>query len=139
MKFNLLTAFEGESGEKADNALLESDYKAAREIGVLRLGETGLFFRAGFKKYFIPYSSINRAFRRVIAVPAKLCCGSGSLEIENLVVAKDDKELAQIQLPGTRAAEEVMRLLKEKMPEADFTAIHANPEEVRQGTVINDV
>ena len=130
MRFTLLT------DDPADTAELDPQYRAAREIGTLRIAESGLFFRAGLKKYYVPYTSVNRAFRRVIAVPAKLCCTTGDFEIENLVIARDETEFAQIQLPGRRAAEEVMKLLKEKMPDADFTALHAKTEDVKQGTVI---
>lgn len=138
MKFNLVTAG-GDTVEttgRVDSQALEDDYKTARQIGVLRIGEESLFFRSGLKKYYMPYRSISRAFRRVIAVPAKLCCGSGDFEIENLVIASGETELAQIQLPGARAADEVMRVLKEKLPDADFTALHADPDAVKHGTVV---
>lgn len=104
-----------------DSALLE-DYQSAREIGVVRLGEKSLFFRVRLRVYYIPYGDIRRCFRRVFAVPAGVCCGKGDLEVENLVIWGDEGELAQIQLPGTRAAREVIRTLKEKVPEADFSS-----------------
>ncbi|MBO5550615.1 MAG: hypothetical protein J5966_01530 [Lachnospiraceae bacterium] len=139
MKFNRIKADNGSVNvtEDTDLAAIEADYRTARQIGVLRIGEDSLFFRSGFKKYYMPYSDIHRVFRRVIAVPAKLCCGNGNFEIENLVIAEGGTELAQIQLPGTRAADEVMRVLKNKLPDADFTALHADPENVKQGTNIN--
>ena len=106
---------------QVDESQLDSEYKAAREIGKLKLGELRLYFRAGLKTYYIPYHSIHRMFRRVMAVPAKLCCGKGDFEIENLVICgEDDKELAQIQLPGTKAAKIVMDELKKRVPEAEF-------------------
>jgi hypothetical protein len=99
---------------------LESEYTAAREIGKIRLGEQRLYFRSGRKIYYIPYTSIRRCFRRVMLVPAKLCCGKGDLEVENLVLCGDSGELAQIQLPGTRAAKILMEELKALIPEAEF-------------------
>jgi hypothetical protein len=53
-------------------------------------------------------------------VPAKLCCGKGDLEVENLVICGDKGELAQIQLPGTRAAKVLMEELENLIPEAEF-------------------
>ena len=103
-----------------DTASLSSEYTAAREIGKLRLGELRLFFRSGMKTYYIPYKDVRRCFRRVQLVPAKMCCGKGDFEIENLVVCGESGELCQIQLPGTRAAKILMEELERLIPEAEF-------------------
>ena len=108
---------------------LAEEYAASREIGVVRVGSTHLFFRARFKHWYIPYADITRCFRRVFLVPARMCCGKGDFRVENLIVMKGDDPLAQIQLPGTRAAQALIADLKEKMPHADFTAIAAAPAE----------
>lgn len=100
---------------------LSSEYKAAREIGRVRLGELRLYLRAGLKTYYIPYRDIRRVFRRVQLIPAKMCCGRGDLEVENLVVCGEgDAELMQVQLPGTRAAKMLMEELQTRIPEAEF-------------------
>ena len=109
-----------ESSAAENDAALASEYKAARAIGKIRMGELRLYFRAGLKIYFIPYRDIRRCFRRVQLIPAKMCCGRGDLEIESLVVCGDSGELAQIQLPGARAARFLMQELQERVPEAEF-------------------
>lgn len=114
MKFYPLTTAEAAAGA------LASEYAAAREIGKLRLGELRLYFRAGRKVYYIPYKDVRRCFRRVQLVPAKMCCGKGNFEIENLVICGDAGELCQIQLPGTRAARILMEELERLIPEAEF-------------------
>ncbi len=108
-----------------DNTALESEYKTAREVGVLRLGELRLYFRNKRKIYYIPYKDIRRCFRRVMVIPATMCCGKGSLDMEHLVICGEEGELAQIQLPGTRAAKLLMETLEELIPEAEF----GRPEE----------
>ncbi len=115
MKFYPLTeAVENESE-------LTSEYKSAREIGKVRLGELRLFCRAGLRTYYIPYRDVRRCFRRVELVPAKMCCGRGDLEVENLVVCGEgDAELIQVQLPGTKAAKILMTELEARIPEASF-------------------
>ena len=115
---------EGASGAAAGkelSAALAREYKAAREIGVVRIGEERLFFRVRLRIYWIPYTDIRRCFRRVMMVPAAVCCGRGELPVENLVVTGERGELAQIQLPGTRAAKELMKALQEKMPDIPFS------------------
>jgi len=114
MKFHPLTTVVN------DKSALESEYKAAREIGTLRLGELRLYFRSKRKVYYIPYKDVRRCFRRVMLIPAKMCCGKGDFEVENLVVCGEEGELAQIQLPGTRAALILMEELERLIPEAEF-------------------
>ena len=54
-------------------------------------------------------------------VPARMCCGRGNFEIEHLVICGDgDKELMQVQLPGSKAARILMDELEERVPEAQF-------------------
>lgn len=100
---------------------LDGEYRDAREIGKIKMGELHLFFKRGLKTYFIAYHDVRRLFRRIEAVPLQMCCGRGTLEIENLVVCgENDQELAQIQLPGKKAAQILMKELQERVPEAQF-------------------
>lgn len=121
MKFEALASL-------TDNpSLLQEEYKQAREIGKLRLGRKHLYFRAGLKLYYMPYTDLKRYFRRVMQVPAKMCCGKGNFEIENLVLCGDSGELAQIQLPGSKAARIVMECLAECAPDAAVGPLKAAP------------
>ena len=97
---------------------LQEEYKAGREIGRIHLGETHFFFRSMRKVFYIPYTEITRYFRRVMLVPAKLCCGKGEFQIEHLVICGDSGELAEIELPGTQAAKVLMECMNELAPEA---------------------
>lgn len=99
-----------------------ADFDSAHEIGIIRVGTENLYFRRLRKIYFIPYTEISRCFRRVMMVPAKLCCGSGDLNVENLVICHGNQEIAQIQLPGTKAARLLLEELKEKAPGIDFSS-----------------
>lgn len=97
---------------------LQTEYKSASEIGKLRLGTERLYFRSLRKIYYIPYTDIYRYFRRVMLVPAKLCCGRGDFAIEHLVICDNEIELAQIQLPGSRAAKILMEKMSLLVPDA---------------------
>lgn len=113
---------------------LDGEYKAAREIGVIRIGKENLFFRVRLKHFAIPYKNITRMFRRVREVPAQVCCGKGSIGIESLVVCTDEGEAAEIQLPGTRAARALMEDLKALLPNMDFSAPSRPAEESKTAT-----
>ena len=104
-----------------EDPALDGEYRDAREIGKIKMGELHLFFKKGLKTYFIAYHDVHRLFRRIEAVPVRMCCGRGTLEIENLVVCGEgDKELAQVQLPGKKAAQILMKELTERVPEAQI-------------------
>lgn len=107
--------------EEADKQDMEQDYKGSREIGIIRIGKEYLYFRRLRRIYYIPYADIRRCFRRVMLVPAKLCCGKGNLEVENLVICTDRGEAAQIQLPGAKAGKLLLEELKKRLPDAEFT------------------
>ena len=95
---------------------LTEEYRSARAFGAARIGETYLFFRAGFKTFSIAYGEITRFFRRVLLVPMKVCCGKGEMAVEHLVVCGSEGEVAQIQLPGTREAKILMEELTKRLP-----------------------
>ena len=100
--------------------MLAEEYRQARAIGAVRAGAAHLFFRARTKVYAVPFTEIRRCYRRVMLVPAGLCCGKGELQVEHLVIEGDSGELAQVQLPGTRAAKGLLEELKVRMPDCQF-------------------
>ncbi len=106
----------------SDEKALEAEFKKARQVGVVRLGDKHFFFKSKLKQYYIPYEDIKRCYRRVLGVPTKMCCGKGEVLVENLVIGEGDKEYAVIQLPGTRAAKVLFEDLKGILPNADFTS-----------------
>ena len=117
------------NGKTIDSGVAElsAEYKNAHAVGALRMADAGVFFRAGLKTFFIPYDSISKCFRRVMNVPAKMCCGRGNFSVESIVFADEERELAEVQLPGEKAAKAVFAELKERMPGIDFSA-PARPE-----------
>ncbi|MDO4332093.1 MAG: hypothetical protein Q4C58_05325 [Eubacteriales bacterium] len=124
--------------EEREPDQLKNEYQTAREVGKIRLGSDFFFFRSGLKTYYIRYADVKRCFRRVMMVPAKLCCGKGDLPVENLVICDADKELAQIQLPGTRAAKILMEELKGLMPEAKFCPPDKETQDENNRTEVQD-
>ena len=89
--------------ENADVTGLSSDYKEAHQIGVVRLGNENLFVKKSLKVYYIAYREIERAFRRVKSVNARLGCCNGDIEIDHLVLKNGDTELCEVSLPGAKA------------------------------------
>ena len=110
------------SGQAIPEGAAAEEYRAARAIGGVRAGAEHLFFRAGLRTYAVAWPEVTRCYRRVMRVPMKMCCGSGSLDVESLVVEGPSGELATIQLPGSRAARALMDLLSETAPAVELAA-----------------
>ena len=106
--------------EMLGDSKLQTEYASAHPIGVLRIGTAHIFFRAGIRHYAVPVSEITGFFRRVKSVPAKLCCGKGEFGVEYLVLCTAEGEAAEIQLPGKKAAQAVVKELKETIPGAVY-------------------
>lgn len=104
-----------------DPSVLNEEYRTAKQLGVLRLGKSCVFFRSGLRTYYVPCSMIHRCFRRVQLVPARMCCGKGDLRVENLVICGDKGELAVVQLPGERAGKAAIQYLSELLPGIPMT------------------
>lgn len=97
---------------------LNEQFKAGHEIGRVCLGEKVLFFKKQFKVCYIPYEDFYRAFRRVKCVPARICCGTGEIQLNYLVLCtKKNEELAEIDLPDEKAAAALLDEIQEKHPE----------------------
>ena len=109
------------AGQPFSDPAVEAAYRAARAIGVVRVGGGRLFFRAGLRVYALEAGELRRCYRRVMRVPMKLCCGEGSLDVETLVVEGEVGELASVQLPGTRAARALMEALAAAFPGVALT------------------
>lgn len=129
MKFLPLDKAITESYQSIDR--LKADCKGARQIGLISLGEICLYVRKPLKTYYISYSDIKRAYRRVLLVPAKMCCASGDLPVESLVLHSETGEIANVTLPGTKAAQILIEEIKKKAPMADFTCPE-KPKEPKQ-------
>ncbi|MCR5108560.1 MAG: hypothetical protein K6B28_10415 [Lachnospiraceae bacterium] len=103
---------------ETEKSILKDEYRNGDKIGLVTLGNTCLFFKSGWKKYYIPYSDIKRCFRRVHVLPIKnKKTGENSLQVESVVVMDVQKELAQIQFPGKNSVDDFLKKIVEKNPD----------------------
>ncbi|MBR5896036.1 MAG: hypothetical protein IKZ39_00265, partial [Lachnospiraceae bacterium] len=73
-----------------------------------------LFFRRLFKTYYISYADLSAAYRRVYMMK-----GKRSLAAEFLVLVSDGREIANIGVPGSKNAREILETIKEKAPHVE--------------------
>jgi len=99
-------------GKEEQSDVLKSDYEAGTKVGIISLGNSHLFFRKLFRTYYISYTDLSAAFRRVYMMNGR----KNSLAAEYLVLVSDGKEIANIGVPGTKNAKEIIETIKEKAP-----------------------
>lgn len=75
---------------KGSDPVLDADFSAAPAYSKVKPGHTALFWKSGLRWYIIPYTQIQRIYRRVEPVYGKLCCGGRSFLIEWLVLVLSD-------------------------------------------------
>ena len=114
---------------KRERSTVSAEYKAAKSIGVVRLGSECFFFRRWFKIYYVAYEEMTRCFRRVLLIP--VAGGKKNMRLETLVIADKKGELAQIQIPGADAAKTLLEELKAKAPHIDLACPDKKEEESR--------
>ena len=120
--------FHSLTGNKRERSAVSAEYKSAKKIGVVRLGEKCFFFSRWFKVYYVAYEEMTRCFRRVLLIP--VAGGKKNMRLETLVIADQKGELAQIQIPGADAAKTLLEELKAKAPHADFACPDKKEEEI---------
>jgi len=119
------------TGGAQDADALTAEYASARAFGTTRVGARHLFFCKGLRVCAAAYAGLARCYRRVMLVPARLCCGRGDLELECLVLENDQGELAQIQLPGRKAAVAALEEIRKHAPSLETRCPDKARKEVR--------
>ena len=103
--------FKGLKGSKEQSDVLKADYDSAVKEGIIALGNSHLFFRKFFKTYYVSYSDLSAAYRRVY-----MMSGKSGMTAEFLVLVSGDTEIANIGVPGTKKAKEILEIIKEIAP-----------------------
>lgn len=101
---------------------IEQDYKLAHKIGSAALGNKCFFFKKKLKTFYVSYDDLKQAFRRIYAVPAKMCCANGDIELEHIVIITKSGIENEIPLPDKKAAEHLFAEMKEKAPSLDYSS-----------------
>lgn len=111
---------------KGKDTNLDGDFAEAKDFGKVRPGEQQLYWKSGFRWYAVPFTQVQRIFRRVEPVYGKLCCGGRSFIIEWLVlVLHDGSELIlHIGDDVKRQAEELMLHLQDAHPQLQYGKVY---------------
>lgn len=103
------------------DTVLDAEYDNSVAYGKVKLGKDVIFWKAGLRWFYMPLSKVQRIFRRVEEVNAKICCGRASFHMEKLVLVSDGEELELYigENMGDRARE-LLQTLQEAHPELAY-------------------
>lgn len=101
---------------------LDADFSSAVSYGKVKPGKTAVFWKSGFRWYYIPLTEVQRIFRRIEVVHGKLCCGGHSFVIEWLVLIRNDgtEVVMHIGDDVKKKAEALLQALKDAHPEIQY-------------------
>ena len=69
---------------------LAAEFRAARDLGKVRIGESGVFFTRLSGTAFLPWEAVERVWLRQEEVNARLCCGTANFDQFYLMVLGTD-------------------------------------------------
>ena len=107
---------------KKEDAHADQEFAQASQYGKVKIGKDLIFWKKGLKWNVTDLDGVTRAFRRIEAVDAKMCCGNVNFDVQKLVlVRKDGEELELLIGEGTvREADALYQRLQESRPEITY-------------------
>ena len=93
------------------------DYGSAEEIGRVRLGRLGLYYRDLGRKYYVPYEYIDRRFTRVSVVEPD---DSPAYFYYRLILVHGEKEFANLIFEKEEDVKRIHERLQEIRPEIEM-------------------
>ena len=109
--------FRGVDKKRIDDQAHIDDYNSAEDIGRVRLGKLGLYYRDLGRKYFVPYEYIDRRFTRVSMVEPD---DSPPYFYYRLILVHGEKEFANLIYEKEEEVDRIHARLQEIRPEIAF-------------------
>lgn len=109
--------FKGPDKKVISDEAHAADYKAAEEIGRVRLGKLCLYYRDLGVKYYVPYEHIHRSFTRISECQPD---DSPAYYYYRLILVHEDKEFANLIFNEEEQVDQIHRRLQEIHPEIQY-------------------
>lgn len=91
----------------------EAEFKNVIMYGKSGSGKNYFYFRKMLTTYYVPYTDVVNAYRRVQLVSCGDCCAGDNLNMQMVVIDLKDGEAIESGLSGEKQAEILMELIKE--------------------------
>lgn len=90
-----------------------------KETQKIKLEESQLVYKKGFKWHAVPYSSITNAYMRIEEVNGRLCCGVASFDMHFLIL-KTESGLLKIELESKEIVKAMLEKLHSRNPQIEI-------------------
>ena len=104
---------------KLDRLELEQDKKACRKIGPCGVGKKALYLNSFYidRRYYLPYGSISRVFKRVAMSSGGFTCKGMFASMAYLVVEYDGGKQKQCNFKDERDVDKLLEVLAKEQPQ----------------------
>ena len=83
----------------------------------IKLYDTSLTYKKGFKWNALPYTEIINAYLRIEEVNGRLCCGVASFDMHFLMLKTKSGELIKVEGSSKEIVKEILDVLSQKNSE----------------------
>ena len=80
----------------------------------IRLEETELAYKKGFKWHNMSYTEIKQAYMRIEEVRGRLCCGVANFDMYFLMLKTMDDTLVKIEVTSRELVKQALEILQQK-------------------------
>ena len=99
---------------------LKQDFQQARDLGKVRLGQSGCYFTRFSGNLCLPYDHIARAWLRQEEVNDNLCCGRAKFDQFFLMVQDRDGTVNKGEVVSKELGKEGLTLISQYQPGAEI-------------------
>lgn len=109
-------SFQAAVNDGLEQMLVEVDFRNARPVDTVHLGEKCLYYPHMLKMRYLPYDKIQWAYLRAEENRMSMCCGKAFVDIWYLILYADGKQVAKIEFQKKETAKEALEVLAERAP-----------------------
>lgn len=107
---------------KGSDAMMDAAFASAVSYGKVKLETNIIFWKVALRWFYLPLSRVQRAYRRVEEVNAKMCCGRANFDIQKLMLQLDEGTTLELYIGENErdVAGRLFQALKEAHPELQY-------------------
>lgn len=95
---------------------VQADFEGAVKYDKVFVGALGVYFQDGFRKKYVPYSVLERAFIRIQEVNGRMCCGKAVFAYYRLILVVNGKEWGNVMSEDEKAMDDALAAIAERSP-----------------------
>lgn len=104
------------------NTALDAEFTSAAPYGKIKLGKDVIFWKVTLRWFALPLEKVQRVYRRVEEVNAKMCCGRANFDIQKLMLVLDEETTLELLISEGQEepAVQLFAAIKKAHPELKY-------------------